>query len=228
VSLDHLITEIWGDHAPRRAMAGLHVYVSQLRKFLHRADTEDSPIVTHPSGYLLRTGTDELDYQVFEGLVAGGRDCARQRLYEQATEYFENALSMWRGPVLGDLSPGPVTVGFATRMLETWLECTEALIECQLLLGLHREVVGHLYSLTAEHPLHEAFHRQLMLALYRSERQADALRAYQVAWRTLDEELGVRPCRSLQELQRAILDADDHLDIPFQSRGANQERAARA
>jgi DNA-binding SARP family transcriptional activator len=227
VSLEQLITEIWGEEAPRRANAGLHVYVSQLRKFLHRPDREESPIVTHPPGYLLRQGTDDIDFQVFENLVAGGRECARRHLYEEATERFERALDLWRGPVLADLRPGPITAGFATWLTETRLECTEALIECQLELGMHREIVGHLYSLVAEHPLREAFHRQLMLALYRSERQADALMAYQEAWRTLDDELGVRPCRSLQDLQRAILDADDDLDIrlPVQARRTVHARA---
>jgi DNA-binding SARP family transcriptional activator len=213
VSLDQLIAEIWGENVPRRAMAGLHVYVSQLRKFLHRPDRPDSPIVTQSPGYVLRPGADELDHQTFLGLVERGRGHTRDGRYEQAAADFEQALDLWRGPVLGDLRPGPVTDGFATWLTETRLECVELLIDARLGLGRHREVIGKLYSLAAEYPLREPFHRQLMLALYRSERQADALKAYQVAYRTLNDELGVRPCRALQNLQYAILQADDRLDL---------------
>jgi DNA-binding SARP family transcriptional activator len=97
--------------------------------------------------------------------------------------------------------------------MEERLECTETLMDAYLMLGRHRTLCGRLYSLTAEHPLRETFYRQLMLALYRSDRQADALKVYQTARRTLDDELGLRPCRALQDLQRAILRADQSLDL---------------
>src|SRR6185503_18952705 len=120
---------------------------------------------------------------------------------------------LWRGPALGDLRAGPIVEGFVTWLAEARLECLEMLADSHLELGRHRELVGRLYSLTAEHPLREAFYRQLMLALYRSERQADALKVYQMARKTLNEELGLEPCRSVQDLQRAILTADDQLDL---------------
>lgn len=211
VATEQLMTEIWGERVPRRATAGIHVYVSQLRKFLGRCGGSH-PVVTRPPGYVLRSGDDELDYRSFLELVGWGRDRAREGRYEQASNCFENALGMWRGPVLGDLSHGPIVEGFVTWLSETRLECTEMLIDAQLELGRHRELVGQLYSLTAEHPLRESFSRQLMLALYRSERQADALEVYQSVRKTIHEELGLEPCRALQELQHGILTADYELE----------------
>jgi DNA-binding SARP family transcriptional activator len=212
VSRDQLTTEIWGDRPPRRATDGLHVYISQLRKFLHHSDRPESPVVTQYPGYLLRKGSDEIDLHIFIDLVSQGRSLARQQLHEQAIERFEQALRLWRGLLLGDLRGGPIIDGFGTWLLESRLECLELLAESNLLLGRHRELIGRLYSLTSENPLREAFHRQLMLALYRSERQADALMAYQIARNTLREELGLEPGRPLQNLHRAILAADTRLE----------------
>ncbi|HUR07154.1 MAG TPA: AfsR/SARP family transcriptional regulator, partial [Nonomuraea sp.] len=208
---DQLMGEIWGDRVPRRATAGLHVYVSELRKILNRACPRraESPIVTHSPGYMLRCGTDELDFQSFLELIDLGRNFRREQCYQEASECFEAALALWRGPVLGDLSDGPIVVSFATWMMETRLECIEILVDTHLHLGRHRELIGLLYSLIAESPLREAFYRQLMLALYHSERKADALKVYQQARTTLSEELGLEPCRTLQDIQRAILQSDD-------------------
>lgn len=212
VSTEQLMTEVWGDRVPRRATAGIHVYVSQLRKFLSRCGASSSPVVTRPPGYVLRSGSDELDYGTFLQLVGWGRDHAHEGRHEQAATCFENALAMWRGPVLGDLSHGPIVEGFVTWLTETRLECIEMLIDAQLELGRHRELVGRLYSITAEHPLREAFSRQLMLALYRSDRQADALEVYRSVRQTIHDELGLEPCRALQKLQRDILTADHELE----------------
>jgi DNA-binding SARP family transcriptional activator len=212
VPRDQLAAEIWGDRPPRRATDGLHVYISQLRKFLHRPDRPHSPVVTQYPGYLLRKGSDEIDLHIFIELVGQGRSHARQLRHEQAIDCFDRALGLWRGLLLGDLRGGPIIDGFGTWLLESRLECLELLAESNLALGRHRELIGRLYSLTTENPLREAFHRQLMLALYRSERQADALRAYQTARKTLREELGLEPGRPLQSLHRAILAADARLE----------------
>jgi SARP family transcriptional regulator, regulator of embCAB operon len=212
VAIDQLITEIWGDSVPRRATAGLHVYVSQLRKFLDSAGRSECPIITRPSGYLLRLGSDELDFQSFQELVNLGREHTKEQRHEQAVASFEQALSLWRGPILGSLRNGPIGYGFVAWLTEARLECTEMLIDAQLQLERHRELVGRLYSLTAEHPLREVFYRQLMIALYRSDRQADALTVYQRARKIIHDELGLEPCRALQDIQRAILMADDRLD----------------
>ncbi|KAB1979046.1 AfsR/SARP family transcriptional regulator [Streptomyces triticiradicis] len=205
VSCNQLMNEIWGEQPPRRALAGLHVYVSELRKFLHRPDRAQSPIITHAPGYVLRLDGDELDSESFLTLAGVGRRLVREQRYEEARELLEEALSLWRGPALGDLGQGPVLSNFATRLTETRLECLEMLADVQLERGRHRELIGMLYTLTTENPLRETFHRQLMLALYRSERRADALKAYQSARRVLIEELGLEPCAPMRDLHEAIL-----------------------
>jgi DNA-binding SARP family transcriptional activator len=212
VANDQLMAEIWGEQVPRRASAGLHVYISQLRKFLYRPDRLGSPIVTRVSGYLLRMGSDELDLHSFQQLASKGRALFRNGHHAEASDCIERALGMWRGPVLNDASIGPIVEGCTTWLAEMHIECIEMLADAQLQLGRHRELVGRLYALSAEYPLHEAFYRQLMLALYRSRRQADALKVYESARRTLNEELGLEPCRDLQDLQRAVLAADAQLD----------------
>lgn len=213
VSTEQLIIELWGERLPRRATAGIHVYVSELRKFLSRPDRPESPVVTRPPGYLLSLGADELDCYAFQSLMSQGRRYARERRDEEAAGSFDKALALWRGPVLTDLGGGPIVCGFITRLTEERMECTEMLMESRLRLGSHREVIGRLYSLIAEYPLREWFYRQLMLALYRCERRADALTVYQSARRVLREELGLEPCQALRDTQRAILSGDGRLDL---------------
>ena len=227
VSVDQLMEEIWGEHPPRRASAGIHVYVSQIRKFLHRPDRAESPLVTMAPGYLLRLGSDELDYRRFGQLVKRGREHAREKRHEPAAADFEAALALWRGPLLADMLCGPILEGFRTWLDEARLECVDMLIESQLLLGRHRELVSDLYQLTAEYPLREALHCHLMLALYRCGRRADALQVYHSARKTLNEMLGLEPCQDLQTLQRAILTSDHWLNLRSHRDHAHQGHAAR-
>lgn len=220
VPIDRLMTEIWGDTPPRRATAGLHVYISQIRKFLNGLrQGSESPVLTRPPGYTLRLGSDELDFRAFEVLVNRGRDHAKEGRHEQAAADFESALALWRGPLLDDAFHGPILEGFQNWLEEARLECVEMMIDSRLKLAHHRELIRDLYLLTQEYPLREAFHRQLMLALYRSQRQADALTAYRTARDTLNEELGLDPCPALQDLHQAILTSDRRLDLPV---AANQ------
>ncbi|MBQ0867034.1 AfsR/SARP family transcriptional regulator [Streptomyces sp. RK75] len=217
VSVDQLIREIWGEEPPRRVIAGLHVYVSQVRKFLNRPggiERKEGPVLTKPSGYMLSLGSDGLDLRTFDKLVRDGRGYYRSQEYEEATRSLENALSLCRGPLLDGACRGPILQGFQTWLNETWLECMEMLMDARLALGRHRELISDLYWLSTEHPLREAFHRQLMLALHRSDRQADALQVYQRARRMLNDELGLEPGRALQDMQHAILTADSRLVLP--------------
>jgi DNA-binding SARP family transcriptional activator len=193
-------------------MAGLHVYVSQLRKFLRRPDRADSPIVTHKAGYLLALGADELDAEIFLRLARLGRGHMEAGRLAQAADCLERALGLWHGPLFGDLTRGQQLGAYAVWLGQEKLNWVELLIDVRIALGAHREVISQLYPLVAEYPLRESFYRQLMLALYRSERQAEALSVYQSAWRVLDGELGVAPCRSLQRLHRDILNARDCLE----------------
>ena len=214
VSTDQLLAELWGDTPPRRAVAGLHVYISQLRKFLADHVDRPDPLVTRAPGYLLQVGSEELDLLVFRRLVQRGRSSMRAGRHEEASAAFSSALDLWRGPTLGDLRDGEIIGRFVAWLEELRLECIEMLVECDFVLGRHRELVGFLYDLVSEHPLHEAFYRQLMLALYRCERRADALRVYKSARETLTAELGLEPCRALRDLHHAILlDDDDRLAV---------------
>ena len=204
VSTDQLLTELWGEEPPRRAMAGLHVYVSQLRKYLV-AVTGNQPLLTRSPGYVIHVGSDELDLLVFRRWLQQGRTRMRAGRYDEASVALRSALTQFRDPVLLDLRDGEVISRFVAWVNELKLECTEMLVTCEFELGRHRELVGLLSELVSEHPLHEAFHRQLMLALYRCDRRADALQVYQEARETLTRELGLEPCRSLRELHRSIL-----------------------
>ncbi|GAA2347418.1 AfsR/SARP family transcriptional regulator [Streptomyces cuspidosporus] len=208
VSSEDLVKEIWGTRAPRQAIATLHVYVSQLRKFLRRPDRTESPIVTARGGYVLRLGADEadeLDFHVFQDLVRQGSAARRAGRTQEACEAYEEGLDLWRGPVLEDLRDGAIVNGFVCWAEQSRLECVESFVDAGLELGRHREFVSFLYARIEELPLYEAFYRQLMLALYRSGCRADALSVYQSARTVLGEELGLEPSAALKRLHHAVL-----------------------
>ncbi|MRH92333.1 activator protein [Nocardia sp. SYP-A9097] len=219
VHRDQLIIEIWGDEPPRRASAALHVYVSQLRKFLgpeHDVGRQSSgkdmgPIITRPLGYMLRTLNDEIDVSDFEQLVSEGRAGSLRGDLEVAVDRLERALALWRSTSLLDLRAGPILDSYATWLEESRIECLETLIAAYLNMNKHREVVGRLYVLAGEYPMRENFLRYLMLALFRSDRRADALSVYREGRERLKNELGLEPCRSLQEMNYAILTGEESL-----------------
>lgn len=205
VTRDQLIAEIWGDEPPRRSTAAVHVYISELRRYLSSCASQQSPVVTRQSGYILSREQHEFDFDIFGRLVARGRLAMRRDSHGEAAREFERALALWRGPALGDLRTGPIVEGFAAHLTESRLESVEMLNDCRLALGGHRELVAPLYATIAQHPLREVFYRQLMVALYLSDQQASALRVYQQARKTLDDQLGVAPCRLLRRTHEAIL-----------------------
>jgi DNA-binding SARP family transcriptional activator/tetratricopeptide (TPR) repeat protein len=194
VSTDRLIDELWDGEPPDTAGKALQVYVSRLRKLLG-----PERLQTKAPGYLLRVGSDELDLGRFEKLRKEGK------LHE--------ALSLWRGSPLSDVAYERFAQGEIARLEELWIVCLEERIERDLGDGRHAEVIGELEALVAEHPLRERLRAQLMLALYRSRRQAEALEAYQVARRALVDELGIEPSPELQELERRILQQDSSLEL---------------
>lgn len=213
VSKDQLIGELWVSNPPRRASAAVHVYISQLRKFLVSAgDVEGRAIVTKSAGYLLRTDGVGFDLRDFHDAVRRGHAHHQAAAYEAALAEFERALSLVRGQVLDGFAEGPILNSFAAWVDEESLQCLEMSVEARLSLGRHREVIGLLYGLTSEYPLRESFYRQLMLVLYRSERQVEALEVYRTAQRVLRAELGLEPCRALRQLHQAILESDRDLD----------------
>lgn len=211
VSLEELISEIWGGNSPLRATTAVHVRICELRKFLRSCGMAESPIVTRSPGYFIHVEPGELDAHVFSRFAEEGRAAARAGAHHEAVEKLRSALELSQETALGGLRSGPIINGFVNWLDQARLDCTEQWMESELALGRHRDAVGRLYSLFSQHPLHEAFHRQLILALYRCDRRADALHVYQVARNTLREELGLEPCLATRRVHHAILTADDHL-----------------
>jgi DNA-binding SARP family transcriptional activator len=204
VSRDRLIDHLWGGSPPETAQTALQVHVSQLRKILGR-----ETIVTRAPGYSIQIGAGELDLDRFERLV----DEARRQEPAEAATTLRAALALWRGPALEDIESS-VARPERARLEEERLAALEQRIEAELALGRHAELVPELEGLVREQPLRERLRAQLMLALYRCGRQADALEVYRSGRRLLDEELGLEPADELQRLERAILNHDPSLESP--------------
>jgi DNA-binding SARP family transcriptional activator len=211
VSVDRLIDELWGEEPPPTAAKVVQVYVSQLRKALAR-DSRVPVIETRSPGYVIRVEAGHLDAERFERLLAGARRARSAGDPEGASRLLSEALALWRGQALADFAYEPFAQATIARLEELRLVALEERIEADLGAGRHPELVGELETLVAEHPLREGLRGQLMLALYRSGRQAEALEAYQQARRALVEELGIDPSPSLQELEKAILRQDPVLE----------------
>ncbi len=209
VSSERLIDELWGERPPATATKVLQTYVSQLRRIVG-ADT----IETRPPGYLLRIDEQELDATQFRRLFAEGRRLAADGDLERAGARYREALALWRGPPLANVVFESFARNEVDRLEEEHLSAVMDLIDADLALGHHQEVVQELETLVRRHPLRERPRAQLMLALYRSGRQADALAVYQDGRRVLVEELGLEPGRELQELEKAVLTHDPALDAP--------------
>jgi DNA-binding SARP family transcriptional activator len=208
VPTDRLIDELWGEDTPERATAALRVNVSRLRKALPQ-----DVLTTRSPGYVIRVEPDELDLHRFERLVDEGRDLLARGLAAEASERLRDALSLWRGPALADFAYDSFAQAAIARLEEIRVAAIELRIDADLVLGRHHELVGELEALVAEQPLREGLRRNLMTALYRSGRQAEALGAYQHARRALVDELGIDPSPTLQELEQAILRQDPSLDV---------------
>ncbi|NUP48627.1 MAG: AfsR/SARP family transcriptional regulator, partial [Catenulispora sp.] len=212
VPTSQLMTELWPQEPPAQAMGAVHVYVSQLRKLLRCSPSATSVIEACSPGYVLHTGSDERDFAVFWRRLRSARDLLRSGAAVEAAAESDAALDLWRGVrALGGLRGGPMVDGFTAWLQESRLECLELRIEANIAAGRHRETVGELYSLVDRHPLRESFYRLLMLALYRSNRQAHALRVYRRARTAVSDEFGVEPCPGLRDLQQAILSEDPRL-----------------
>ena len=198
VSTDHLLAELWGDAPPASADNCIQVYVSRLRRELG-----PGRLITRPPGYALRVDASELDLAKFKRL----RD--EDRPHE--------ALALWRGPAYDDLAYEPCVQAERARLDELRLVTLEERIDADITNGRHADLVGELEAVIAEHPLRERLRGQLMLALYRSARQAEALQAYRMAQRELASELGLEPGGELRRLERAILQQDPALDPPAEA-----------
>jgi DNA-binding SARP family transcriptional activator len=229
LSADRLIDELWGERPPPTAAKTLQVYVSRLRRALvgGEGDRSAGGVATREHGYELSLDPERLDAHRFERLVAEGRGELAAGRPERAAARLEEALSLWRGPPLADLAYERFAQREAGRLDDLRIDALEQLIDAKLALGAHAEVIGRLEALIAGHPYRERPRGQLMLALYRSDRQADALAAYQDARRTLVDELGIEPGERLRELERAILAHDAGLALPPAEPAEREEPPAR-
>src|SRR5918994_447357 len=213
VSAERLIDELWGDAPPATAAKTLQVHISRLRKALADAGGGDV-LVTRGHGYELAIGPESLDAHRLGGLLGGGRAELADGRPEHALAALEQGFSLWRGSPLADLAYEPFAQAEIARLEDLRAAAHEQLVEAKLQLGRQAEVIAPLEALIEEHPYRERLRAQLMLALYRADRQADALQAYHDARTRLVEELGIEPGERLRELERAILAQDPGLAHP--------------
>jgi DNA-binding SARP family transcriptional activator len=209
VSVDRLVDELWGEAPPPGAAKTLQVYVSRLRRALG-----DGLLVRRGSGYSLELGVDAVDVERFERLIDHGRELLVGGDAAGAARTLREALDLWRGPPLGDLADEPFARAEVARLEELRLAASEERIEAELALGRHDRVVAELEMLVGAHPVRERLRAQLMLALYRCGRQADALATYRDGRELLVNDFGLEPGPGLQELERAILNQDAALGAP--------------
>jgi DNA-binding SARP family transcriptional activator/tetratricopeptide (TPR) repeat protein len=203
---ERLITAVWDDEPPLTARTQIQISISKLRSLLAGLGLPDA-IATHESGYLIRVAADAVDVNRFRSLVARGRQARQQRDTSGAVGALRQALDLWRGDALAGLRSRLIQA-VALRLEEERRAVVEECIDLELDRGHHHEVIGELRGLVAAHPLQEKLYRQLMLALYRDGRQAEALAAYREARRVLVDQHGLDPSEELRTLERAILDAD--------------------
>ncbi|MFJ5553335.1 BTAD domain-containing putative transcriptional regulator [Streptomyces sp. NPDC093225] len=212
VSMDRLIDALWSGTPPQSATTALHVYVSQLRKYLSSVGVDPQLIVTQPPGYRLDLCSQTLDLRRFESLLCHFRSLHAQDRLEEAAEALNTALALWRGPALEDLRVVPFFHNLCRQLNEKRAFAYEQKFEIELKLGRHNSLIGELYSLIDEQPTRENLYWHLMIALYRSGRIAESLAEYGRIRKILVQDLGVEPGLKLQKLHRAILAREAWLD----------------
>lgn len=218
VSVDRLMGALWPSDPPSKPLNALQARVSTLRRLLGEGEV----IETRSPGYCLETRPDDIDSHRFESLLREARKKAASGNSEEAVSLFDHALGIWRGPALDEFSYEDFARQEVSRLEELKVTAHEERVEALLDSGRHREAAAELEGLVGAHPLREGFWRQFMTALYRSGRQAEALRAFGEARRILGEELGIEPSEELRRLEESILLQDTSLDGPGSA--ANQPR----
>jgi YVTN family beta-propeller protein len=221
VPVDEIIEGLWGSEPPESASRSVHALISKLRRRLE-GETADNAnretggngvLLTRPHGYVLSVSDGELDLHRFQSSMEEGRGALAAGRAAEAANRLREALALWRGPPLAEFAYDSFAQIEIARLEELRLSGVEERIEVDLALGLHRELIPELESLLSKNPLRERLRGLLMLALYRSGRQAQALDAYQQARRTLVDELGIEPTPALQRLEQAILQQDESLEL---------------
>jgi DNA-binding SARP family transcriptional activator len=208
VSADELVEELWGERPPRSALSTMQTYIYYARKLF--GDDAAGPggrvlLATRPPGYSMQVTACELDMVQFESLLADARASLAGGRPEAAVTALDQALGLWRGRPLANITGGPALAARAHRLEEVRLRAVELRIEALMLRGEHRDLVAELRTLIVAHPFHEWFHGQLIKALIRCGRRAEALESYRHLRRILSEELGVEPMPEIQLLRQEIL-----------------------
>ena len=213
VSSDQLVEGLWAGAPPASGAKGLHVHVSRLRRALAagHSDPDGERLVTTAGGYVLRVGPEELDVQRCERLIGEGRSLLAAGRPDQALAALSGAVELWRGDVLADFQYDAFAQGEIARLGELRAAVLEERIAVEMLLGREAQVLGELERLVRDYPYRERLRGQLMLALYRTGRQAEALAAYRAARSALVDELGIEPSVELRQLHEAILAQDGAL-----------------
>ncbi|HEX4702805.1 MAG TPA: BTAD domain-containing putative transcriptional regulator [Pseudonocardiaceae bacterium] len=209
VSTEHLVDTLWDDQPPDTARTQVQICVSRLRKILSDAGV-DVPILTRPPGYQLRIDESLLDMHSFTSHLAEARVLAKEGRAAETAALLRSAVSLWHGPCLSGIPNRPLRTR-ALRLEEDRLNAIETYLELELGLGRHHQLIGEITRLVHEHPLLERLRALLMLALYRSGRQAEALETYRAARELLIDELGLEPGEELRLLENAILSGDTSL-----------------
>jgi SARP family transcriptional regulator, regulator of embCAB operon len=223
VPVDRLIDDLWGDDVPASAVKMIHIHVSGLRKVLPAG-----MLVTRSPGYAVQIEPEAIDLVRFDRLRAHGRAALAHGAVAEAAAHLRDALALWRGPALAEFD-APFAEIEAARQEELRLACLADRIDAELALGEHAALIGELTALVAHHPLRERLRGQLMLALYRSGRHAEALAAYREFRHMLSTELGIEPSAALRALERRMLQQDATLDVRGAvSRPRRRRAAARA
>ncbi|SFB29252.1 DNA-binding transcriptional activator of the SARP family [Amycolatopsis marina] len=206
VSIDQLVAELWVEHPPKTAVSQVHGYVMRLRRAL--GDDSGRSLRTVAPGYQLLAGAQDVDASAFDDRVDRGREALLSGESEVAAELLRQALALWRGPAFADVPPTPLVTAEANRLTELRCAAFEARIEADLACGEHGALIGELRRYIADNPLRERPWGQLMVALYRSGRQAESLQTYQELRETLIREIGTEPCGELRRLHERVLSSE--------------------
>ncbi len=217
VSIERLADELYGDATPVSAVTQVHRQVSELRRLLDPPGDAASVIETRAPGYLIRVGADALDLYRFEALTGDAAAAIDAGDARGAMERLQEALELWRGPALADLAYESFAQGPIARLEELRLAAVIARLEAELALGRHAAIVPELQDLGAEHPRRERIRELLMVALYRSGRQVEALEVYRATSAELMETFGVEPGPGLRRVEQAILRHDPELEGPHRA-----------
>jgi len=212
VPRERVIDGLWGEKPPASAANSVQVYVSKLRRLL--ADdrpAEGDVLITQDPGYLLRVPAGALDADEFERLLAEGSAALAAGEFGDAEAILAHALAAWRGPALADLAAEPFAQPEVARLEGLRLQALEQRFEAMLSVGRQAEAVAELQTLVGLHPHDQRLRAQLMVALYRSARHAEALETYRAYRRLMSDELGLEPSAELRRLEQSILRQDDSL-----------------